>query len=247
MSIDSKRFVILAMARTGSYMLTSFLNTYDDIVCFGELLKKNPLNEIDHLGLFDKIDNKFNTLKYRQKHYKEYLENIFSICSDKPYIGFKLMLAQNEKALKHIIDDDRYKIILLYRKNILASYSSMLISKATGQAVARTNEDIKKANIYFKQKHFERFWRRRDRLYAKVRSLLKEHRDYLEIEYDTIRLNSGLQGVVNFVGAKYEYLPQLVTRKRNTSDIINRFVNCNEVEAYLSCINHEDWAIEGDI
>jgi len=241
-----RKFAILTMGRTGSYMLTSFLNNQPGVTCFGEMFKRNPLYDFDHLNLLDQLEPCFHELDYRQTHYRAYLDRFLSIPPENEMVGFKLIIAQHRGVLEHVINSDEYAIVLLYRENALASYSSKLVANATGQAVAKKGDPIKKATIQFERKDFERYWKRRQGFYDSARELLAvKGKDYLDIEYSRAMSKPGLEDLVIFLtGSNVDIRHAVGTEKRNPGAILDRFENRQEVENFLVEVDRLNWITE---
>jgi hypothetical protein len=236
------RFVLLAMARTGSYMLGSALNSHPEIKFFGELLKRNPLAEIDYLDIQQLRKDADELIRNRLSDPVSFVDTVLSTPTTAKAVGFKLMLGQNEMAVDHYIADRDVLKLLLHRDNMLAGYSSQVIARETGQGVAMKSDEVRKKKVSFVANDFERFRKRRQRLYERARQRLEAtNQSYCELEYrDTVH-GAGLAKAIAFLGLdpSGHYPPQ--TRKRNTSLVLERFSNPDEAANYIKQMGRQEW------
>lgn len=236
------RFVLLAMARTGSYMLGSALNSHPEIRFYGELLKKNPLTEIDYLDIHRLRTDADDLIRNRLSDPVGFVDRILSTPNTAKAVGFKLMLGQNDMAVDHYIGDRNVLKLLLRRDNMLAGYSSQVIARETGQHVALRTDHIRTKKINFVAKDFERFRRRRQRLYDQAREHLEATKQaYCEVEYrDAVRGRGTMQAIA-FLGLDPAGSHESATQKRNTTRVLERFVNPEEAASYMREAGHQDW------
>jgi hypothetical protein len=244
-----KRFVVLAMPRTGSNMLVSLLDTHPEIDCFGELMRATPgwmlrqgyrgaLCNLEH------VDPKYRDDAVRFANPRAFVDEVIAKRATKPIVGFKLMLTQHPQFMDELIADTDYAKVLLYRANPLAAYSSGQIAKVTGQGTARKGMEIKRAKVTFEEDDFRRFLELRDRHYQDVRQRLTDSGPYLEVEYLELVVGYAVPRVVDFLGAEtsVELLPETI--KRNPSNLLERFSNPDAVQTVLTALGAEHWAVE---
>jgi len=132
------RFLVLANARTGSYMLVQALNSHSKVTCFSELFNA----EMDHVDFVD-----FNVAGYsnddaelralRDSDFKRFLrERIFSgLPEGTRACGFKLLYSHVwgfPGLLEHLIEDTDLRIVHLKRGNLLRVLVSTKIAERTG-------------------------------------------------------------------------------------------------------------------
>jgi LPS sulfotransferase NodH len=246
-----KRFVVLAMPRTGSNMLVSLLDTHPEIDCFGELMRPTPdwmlrkgyrgaLRNLEH------VDPKYRDDAVRFANPWPFVEELVAKCATKPIVGFKLMLMQHPQFMDELIADAGYAKILLHRANPLAAYSSGEIAKVTGQGTARKGMEVKRAKVTFEEDDFRRYLELRDRRYEDVRRRLAASGPYLEVEYLELVAGDAVPRVVDFLSAKTSVELQPETIKRNSSNLLERFNNPDAVQTLLTALGTEHWAVEGN-
>jgi len=236
-----KRFVVLAMQRTGSNMVVSTLNTHPSIYCHGELLRLSAARAAAGLRVLDQIDPRYRNDGYRHAHAQEFLEEVFGLDYEVDFAGFKLLLPQNPGALDALIDDRRYTKILLCRDNVLARYSSNKLARAKREGSNAGSP----SKIEFEADEFSKFRTAHERLYGHARSRLKANgQAYLEITYLDACTPEGLRDIVQAVGADATIDLGVKTPKRNSSDIVSRFSNPEEVDAFLRIHQLDHWRSE---
>ena len=121
-------FVVFCEARTGSYSLVSRFNSLDDIVCHGEVFKKERIE----VSQFHKKQLVIDTIAKRNNNPIEFISSLRSI-NPKKHFGFKLLnhhLNWAPKIVDHLTNDETKKVIL-YRDPIQV-YSSTLRTQKTG-------------------------------------------------------------------------------------------------------------------
>jgi len=243
-----KRFVLLASQRTGSNMLVSVLDSHPQVRCHGELLRKRSKTREGEVGVARLLaDRRFHDHSYRQRRPLRFVEAVFALDPGAPVIGFKLMLSQSRKLRDRVIADTSVRKVLLFRENLLAAFSSTLIATVTGQGTARVGEPLQRARVPFSAADFEQFRVQRSEKEARVREQLHASgQEFLEVEYLEASTPEGQLRVLEFLGADQALPVEAGTAKRNTNVILDRFVNPDDVLAYLSLKGLERWQIEGD-
>lgn len=229
------------MARTGSYMLSSALNSHPLITCFGELLKRNPLTDIDLLDFPQRCGDSANWIERRHEQPIEFVDAVIAHTGDSPCVGFKLMIPQSPTMLDHIGESNDWRVVLLRRDNTLASFASGQIARATGQGVALAGDTVVEAKAVFDEAAFETFARRRRRFFDSARERLGRGR-YFEIEYRHACRPEGLAEVLDYLGidASISIAPTTVRRSKSSS-VADRFENPDEVRAYAKRVGSEEW------
>ena len=231
-------FVIVGRPRTGTTFLRRTLTTHPDVVCHGELFAAKFLGVARPLLVSCGLD--FD-IERRNANPVAFLDAILA-CYDDKWVGFKLLLGQQDVVMNEV-SRRGWPMIVLRRDNLLASYSSGLIVKATGQAHAYPNAEIKRATVEFVRAEFDRFIRRENDNWQLFFEKWCPRNDLLNLEYREIAFGDGLKRVLEFLGAKPSDLtPGL--QKRNPDDMLARFVNPEAVVAHLQDIGHTEWLCE---
>ena len=222
------KFVILTLERTGSNYLCALLDNLRGVVCHRELfhsktiyLNANSLSSLD--------------MNYRELYPIEFLNFIYDEKIGN-CIGFKLFIYHNEKVLDYILKNKDIKIFFLYRDNILAQYSSKLIAQKTNLWVDIKGNQQKADNILWERKDFENFQKKIDTMYSGLRKTLN-NREFFEIEYTQLFNKDSLQKMCTYLEIdlkfKISYKEKRMPKKQNSTNILERFYNKNEVYDYL--------------
>lgn len=239
------KFVIAALPRTGSNMLVSLLGSHSRIACYGELFRKElALVKDIRAGILRKNDE-YLDIDYRLASPYKYLDDVFSLSDPKVLsCGFKLMLTQSLDLSIELASSDNWKVIFLERENVLACYSSQEIAKVTGQGAARIKDKIVKAEVEFDELHFERYLLRRKKLIDKfLASTDTSSEKFLHLKYTSLTRESTYEDIQSFLGVESEKI-RTYTKKRNSSNIVSRFTNADDVRTYLKAKGVEFWAEE---
>jgi hypothetical protein len=250
-------FVILALHRTGSTFLVDALNGHPDIVCAHAIF--NPTAEKHGIDLNDPIGSMDGWLDARK---------------DTPFVGFKLMLDQNNAVL-HEIARRQYHVIFLTRPNELARHSSQLIARKTGKRARtsyvtriakrlfeaangsynskiakllfdNTNRFVKDRTekIEFDRKRFQRMRKRTEMLVSKTDTILAEH------DLKPLRIEYPQITTQETMRETLRFIGaaemDLVSpvKKMNPPNILERFSNPDEVLQFLNEAHAPDWMRE---
>jgi hypothetical protein len=165
------------------------------------------------------------------------------------WVGFKHMIKvasrREDPVMAQLIDDDRFRAMFLYRANYLASFSSELLVRVTGQAHLRAGEKAKRGTVEFDAAHFNHYWRERDRLLQHWREeFARTKAELLVVEYNEMRATGGAEPFVRFLGEEPVAKATQTLAKRNSDDILSRFDNPDDVRRYLDEIGRPEWANE---
>ena len=184
-------------------------------------------------------------LSSRIEHPKTFVNKVFELSVPVSRTGFKLMLDQSPCYRDEIIGDPSWKKVLLYRDNVLASFSSELIAKATGIGRAHDQTSLSPTTVQFCAYQFNVYRERRRRLYEQVRTALNVSRsEYFEIEYLDIVERDVQHDLFDFLGITPPDHVKISDVKRNPPDIAGRFSNKEYVLEYLQMIAKESWVRE---
>ncbi|HEY3638719.1 MAG TPA: hypothetical protein VGK90_11260, partial [Rhizomicrobium sp.] len=172
------------------------------------------------------------------------LNEILKKNAEKSSIGFKHHLSAPREITDFVMGLQRRKIILT-RNNFLAAYSSQKIAELTGQGAARAQSDrpVIKARVEFNREEFQAFCANRTSHYTDAR--MQAVGLTLEIDYVEARTDKGMAKVAKFLKIDPRGFGPPRTAKRNSDNIVSRFTNKNDAQAYLDENGLADWAKEG--
>jgi len=245
-------FAIIAFPRTGSTHLTNLLHAQRDIFCNGEICHKRKV-----YVRWDKTDQDAQVLselaELRNRAPQMFLDRIFAMDYGRREVGFKIFEGQNKGIFTALLDNSEIKKIVLFRRNVLANYSSKLIALESGKyqlgkkAARRGPSDS--PLVYFEGKAFVRFCRRYHRYYSNIMSRLREIGQYYYlINYEDINEPEVFANLLRFLGsdvADAELQGRII--KQNPPHIVSRFANADDVEEFLRQHNLMHWAYEGEL
>jgi hypothetical protein len=242
------RFVIIASARTGSNHLVTMLGKRKDMLCNGEVFHKNKVY-VRWRKEYATVQALADLADLRRVDPKAFINRLFETGHGRPHVGFKILRTQNDEALENILTEPSIRKIILYRRNVLANYSSSLVAKLTNKwAVNDRNDPSESPKVEFKEKQFLNFHDKYIDFYRHVINRINAtHQSSHLISYEEINNPWLFANVVNYIGgdsavAKMEssYV------KQNPSNIVDRFSNPKKVEEFLREKQLMHWAHEGE-
>lgn len=231
------RFIIFSMARSGTSWLTTSLRSHPEILCHGEALL--PRHVPNHL---------FGTAKERltaemcEANPVGFLQELFSLNDGNPIVGCKVFPGHSKPAHNLLMEDESISKIVLRRENALASWSSLLIARATGRwntSKQKVSQDVK---AFFVTEDFEKFVQRGNVFFEKADRFIEGPR--LDINYSDDVLDQRMQPILEFLGASTDFTTESNKKKMLSRSIIERYENPETVLTYLEQIGRPDWAYE---
>jgi LPS sulfotransferase NodH len=187
-----KRFVLYAIARTGSNYLISQLNNHPLILCHYELFHKENIfyGFSDKQISFDTLKDNWN-LDSRDKNPLRFIDSVFEIHQDdEQAIGYNIFPNQNDFILKNSLMDLKQKKIVLKRKDILKTFVSRGIAAKTnvwayGDADALPEKEAAKTS--FHRDELLSYLLRSFNYYNYIETILGITRqDYLTVYYEDV-------------------------------------------------------------
>ena len=137
------RFVIIASARTGSSHLVNVLGGHPEVFCHGNVFAQHMMATFWPKGARPTASEvgaiKSDLREIREKDPDAFLERVFSMDFGRAHVGFKIFRGQNDAILEKLIADSSVRKIVLFRRNVLANYSSAMLAKESqiGRASCR--------------------------------------------------------------------------------------------------------------
>src|SRR5215469_16377205 len=131
------RFIIIASERTGSSHLVNVLSGHPDIFTNGNVFDARKPKLVYVLWPDKTAATKLELSELRRTAPLEFLERIFSTGYGRAHVGFKIFSGENDEILDQLIKDSTVRKIVLYRRNLLACFSSHLVAASTGKYSAR--------------------------------------------------------------------------------------------------------------
>lgn len=242
-----KKFVLIAGPRTGSTLVIQVANASPEVTAFYELM--HPKQLLIHGA------ERNDLIPERDGAPMKFLNNLFA-AEDSSCVGFKLFDGHNDAVLKNAIQSPHWHKMVLFRENFLAVYSSNLISmkknvwSSSSQAAAKlgqvdTNQNTWTETVTFDAEDFDARHRRYLAWYRRATDMLNEHNmPYLFLRYSELLSEPLVRRVFSFLGVSQPAEIQISIQKNNTSIIVDRFENQEEVMRHLEKIGKIDWAYE---
>jgi hypothetical protein len=230
-------FVIVSLQRSGTTFLRHALSNHPDIICHGEIFMHGLVG-----GVLDPVPYlKLPKVAARDADPVGFLDTFLSF-HEKGHVGFKLMLNQNQQVLEEIVRR-KWPLIVVWRENLLARFSSLLLTRATGQSHARVGREVVRAQVDFDPRDFKRFRNREVSSWAKLIDLEDFADSAILVEYCDLVASGGLRRVFEHLGIEPVEVKSRL-QKQNSSAIVERFTNPDAVLADLESIGHPEWARE---
>jgi hypothetical protein len=236
-------FAIIGSQRSGTSFLRRSLNDHPDIVCHGEPFGPGGLGALEAPVRKAAMPSK----EERDADPVAFLDRLMAFHTT-GFAGFKLLLAHSPPVLREIASRG-YRLIVLRRENALAKYSSIQILIAMqgfGERFDRpANEGPEAIKATFDAKAFERYVESdSDRWTAFDKIVERFSPPCFELEYGELAWGDGRERVLDFLGARRRPLEAGI-EKLNSTDVVSRFANPDEVRRYLVTHGLTRWEHEG--
>lgn len=246
------RFLIIALPRTGSSHLVNLLSGHPDIFTNGNVFDGRKTVYV----LWPDItpDVRAELIEQRRTAPLEFLERVYTTSYGRSHVGFKIFSGENDEILDRLIRDSDVRKIVLYRRNVLACFSSHLVAGETGKYSEQAGAEHGPApKVRFRADKFARFHHRFSTYYRDIVERLNKHRQNFQFcSYEEINDPWLLRSMMNFIGADPQIPVSSETQlrhqvKQNTSDILARFLNRKETAKFLRENGLSHWAYEGEL
>ncbi|MDA5564148.1 sulfotransferase domain-containing protein [Cobetia sp. MMG027] len=231
-----KNFVILGFARTGSYRLAELLDFQDNLVCHGEIFKKNAIEARINSGLY----NKKHSLSFRDEQPINFLKDMYRL-EGKSYAGFKIFPNHNSRVYDYVLKDSNINKIFLCR-NPVQSYISQLSALQSKQWVLKDESKRKNTkNLDFNISGFAKHFSVRATTYLRVCiEASKYPSNYFFIDYNDTLDGKKLEELGKFLGLE-NWKEEKSTHKKilgsNYSEIVS---NWDEVKIFMNKYNVDE-------
>lgn len=231
-----KNFVILGFARTGSYRLAELLDFQDNLICHGEIFKKNAIEARINSELY----NKKVSLSYRDEQPINFLKDMYSM-EGTNYSGFKIFPNHNSKVYDHVLKDTTISKVFLCR-NPIQSYISQLSALQSKQWVLKDESKRKETtDLSFNISGFAKHFSVRATTYIRICIEADKYpSNYFFIDYKDTLDSKKLVELGAFLGLE-SWQEKNSTHKKilgsNYSEIVS---NWNEVQEFMDKYNVDE-------
>ncbi len=193
-------FVVFCEARTGSYSLVSRLNSCPDIVCHGEIFKRDRIEAPPfHLGRLER-----KTVRARNAEPLEFIAELRAINRFK-HVGFKLFnhhLTWAPAAVAYLTSPEVKKVVL-YR-DPPEVYASSLRARSTGVWTLRQGREPRRkldVKVSYAPESFDAFLRHYNAFTVTARLLAALPNSFV-LHYDQINDFGAIGALLAFLGSK---------------------------------------------
>lgn len=230
----STKFFISFYERTGSTMLCHMLNKHPKIKCCFELLV-TPLEIINNSTAYKKDEALYKILEIYQD---------YTIHEAK---GFKFKFPNQhfyyDEVTKYLYSNADYKIIFLYRKNVIKNYISkanqlQLLSKYD---VSNTQQNIRIPKILFDKQQKLMFSHKTSHYILHntfMYNEIKKRQNYLIVCYEDLVFDTSntISKVCDFLNVDFnnDMVESFKTVKISNDDILSNFVNPIQFENFVN-------------
>jgi hypothetical protein len=243
-----RTFALLGLPRTGTTYLRTLLSSHPEVVCHGEILDPDKwANHFERLRALvgDELGPEATAERFRPDNWRRLVGLLPRLQPEKPVVGFKHMINIEEVALAEIVAEPSMPKILIWRDNLLASFSSALINRERGRAHVRTGDPIEAKRVRFDPAIFARYVAKRDRAFELCRRALEgAAAPFVVIEYRDLGRATALEAICATIGVDRERLGASSLAKQNSDDILSRFSEPDRVAQSLEALGRPDWAFE---
>lgn len=236
------RFVVIGSPRTGSSHLVHLLGSHPDILCNGNVFHPQSVFVFRPKEALT-AQAKSELLQLRETDPDALLERVFSASFGRAHVGIKIFQGQNDRILDRVIHDHDVRKIVLFRRNVLARYASVLAAKSSGDWGGKASGRIPDPpKIRFNEAKFITF---HDTYIAFYRVVIKKLNDFGRrfclVNYDEINAPLFFGGLLRFVGVGGDVSATTIKQhhvKQNPSDILSRFSNPGLARSFLRTRGH---------
>lgn len=230
-------FIVVSQPRCGTTFFIRSLSTHPEVFCDNELF--NPLKIVRLEACNDSPD-----IAFREKYPLKFFNNYYTSEFSKKFkaIGFNFMLGQHVPILEEIIKNEDIKIIYLERENRLAQAASWFKALETEEWASFTATEVSKQEFRFGL--YTEQIRKCETLDFLFKRAIENRKNTLHIFYtEVLHIENLFPKVADFLGVANIFKPDIL-KKQGNPDILERFVNKQEVEKFLELIGKNSWKCE---
>lgn len=222
-------FVIFARARTGSNSLRSRLDSCPDVVCHGEIFKKQRIDmRRDYRPRLP-----VSTVAGRNADPTAFVAGLRAL-DPEAHVGFKIFPPHLElapKAVALLLAPATRRIVLT--RSPLETYASGLRLRATGKHRLKAGEGAEPVKAHFSRKTLVGFSRAYNRYMAMCHMLAALPGSFV-IDYAQINDPAALDALFGFVGSTARAADSSTEfRKQHAGSLADGFDNWDEMERFL--------------
>ena len=248
------RFVIFSVARSGTTLLCSRLNSHPEILCHYELFAPNM---ISYAPNFQKIyggDREISredltsgkigidTVEGRERSPESFIVKVWQHNFGHKAVGFKLIRGQNQNAVDLLVRDENVKKILLLRQNKIRCYISRLIVEKTGvwsisqdglaykdgKIQSEENIQIPSKKVAVNVDKLNEWSKEYDRYFEQIRQrLVDTNQSFVELTYEDLigeKSESVNSRLLEFIGVSAQFYHLQEISKKQNSEKLSDLI-----------------------
>ena len=226
-------FVVFCEARTGSYSLVSRLNSLDDVVCHGEVFKKDYIE----ISNFHKKKIPVSTVSDRNSDPIVFISALRAV-NPKKHFGFKLFnhhLNWAPKTVDYLVGADTKRIILC--RDPIEVYSSGLRAQKTGVWTLKEGSEHGPSEstpkVEYTEETFHSFCQHYNRFIVNAK-IISNIKDSFVIMYDQINDEGAIGALLDFIGSEERASCSLTEyKKQYTGRLEDSFENWEDMASRM--------------
>lgn len=234
-------FVVLAAPRTGSNHLCTLLGSTPGVAMHYELFHPND-------SFFAKGTQASKALatpvQDRNADPVAFLNRVKASDSHLK-VGFKLFPGHADKLMRHLVEAPGVRKLVLRRDNVLAVYASSVKAMMQQRFYAH-DPSCPNVLVQFDAEKFDKFRATYEGWYAQIGALATEAGEpFFFLPYAQIGNPHVTAAAVHYVTGRTPRSELKSTHvKTGSTDIVSRFENADEVDAWLTANGHDAWRWE---
>jgi len=230
---QSIRYLLTCPARTGSTLLTRYLQSHPKVCAHGEVLA--PTGPLNFYGVNYRVDAPLEQLLLRRRDRDPvaFLREFVWQAGGRRAVGFKgkyeeFLLPRYAAVLEEVRQDTMIRVLHLTRENLLERYLSQYLAVHVHgiYEVRREDERPKDTRVRLSPEECERDFRRTEERQASFRTLLRSHQ-VLELSYEQLvgERDATLARVQAFLGVEQRTLEatSVKLRTRPVREVVENY------------------------
>lgn len=250
------RFAIVSLkGRAGSNLLVNMLNRHapERLVCHGEVFNRKQIAaRVPVPG--------FETTEQRDANPEGFLRSLESASlAETPglhAVGFKVFSPHLKEGIEHTIGSGRYRLIWLQRENLLAQFSSLELATRTGEwrrwkgtknTATQPGDMPEQATMAFDAGEFRAFLSEMAEREAWIGGLIDASPSpSVRVAYEALKTEAVRTEIGGLLGIGTLNPARIDLEKQNSSRLLERFTNPDDVRRCLDEIDRSEWIDEGE-
>ncbi len=229
-----RKFVILAVPRTGSNLLCTLLNSHPEILCHHEVFNPD--------GIFTAVTHRdrdlgLGTVCERDAAPLEFLEKVWATGQGYGCVGFKWTRRQNENVLAAVVQDAGIRKIVLRRRNRIKTYVSDKIAQQTQQWEVYSRDELQwpRPRIVADKEELLEHMAVNERFYRRLEDMLASHRQHgFSLCYEDLLDRAQQRRLLEFLQVQDLDCPlEAVSVKQNPTDLRDVIANYDDFSASI--------------